>query len=301
MNRQQTNGGQEGRSDHIEVKIRLIRPSRHAEDEATPWLITQAIYINGRNIAPKLAIDLRMLAKSCQLHGEFHILTCGCGSLGCAGIEEGIQVTHEEDRITWRMPNPAPSARKESRNTEAAGNPSHYLIHHFQADQYLEAVTQALAKARGLLFGQRQPVECSPYGFEPDDLRVLDPLVFSHRGMPWGYHLTANVIEVNKHRDPGVVYMNGIPYGLRELLVPEAIRKLDDWSDWEPQVTEDGEWYGHCAAPGWEVRRRIKRLGRYLASIQAPGGSVMILEPRRVTGSGLAWQRLLVLEGAWRP
>src|SRR5690606_16812766 len=132
-----------------------------------PWLITQAIHINGRNIAPKRAIDLRMLAKSCQLHGEFHILTCGCGSPACAGLEEGIQVTHEEDRITWRMPDLASSVRNESWNTEAAGKPDHDLIYHFQADQYLEAVTQALAKARGLLSGQRQPVECSPYGFEP--------------------------------------------------------------------------------------------------------------------------------------
>ena len=56
-----------------------------------------------------LAVDLLQLALSLQADGEFFILTCTCGVPGCAGLERGVQVTHDDKNVHWVVREPGPT------------------------------------------------------------------------------------------------------------------------------------------------------------------------------------------------
>lgn len=265
----------DGKYDHFELRISLTGP-HDQDDELTPqvYLITQAVLINGENLAPENPIDLRQLAKSCQLPGEFYIVTCGCGEAGCAGIEDGIRVSHFPNRISWEVPEPISVSDLTEEECEQHRIKHSIRRYTFDPASYLAAVQTGLREARCMLFGEQQPVECSPYGFDRDDLLDLDPIVFSERGASPGCKIVGNRIGIEK--TPGQVTINGIWFRLSELPVPEPIRKLDDWSAWEPKPCSDGFAYNYEAAPEWEVRRRMKLLGDYLAGITRSGGKIVI-------------------------
>lgn len=249
--------------DVIEIEISLMHfPAEMSDDEM--YLITQAVFINGENIAPDRPIDLRQLAKSCQLSGEFFIVTCGCGF---PETDDGIRVTHQPDRIVWQVPELDSFSEEE----QDAHNPI-YRTYVFCPEQYLEAVQGGLCDAKSFLFSEYNPIECSPYGFEREDLLALDPLVFSERGAPLGCQLLARHIEVESGFR--AVIMNGIRYRLNELPVPDDIKALGDWSEWEPKAVDGGFIYGSLAAPSEEVRRRTRIFTEYLASVQSSGGVV---------------------------
>lgn len=261
--------------DHFELKVSLKGPYEQ-NDELVPrvYLITQAVLINAENLAPENPIDLRQLAKSCQVSGEFYIVTCGCGNAECAGIENGIRVSHFPDRIRWEVPVPMSVRGLTEEDSEQQRIKPIFRRYTFEPASYLTAVQTGLREARCMLFGEQHPVECSPYGFDPDDLLVLDPIVFSDRGASTGCRIVGKKIVVE--RTPGHVTINGIFFRLSELPVPDAIKKLDDWSAWEPKPCGDGLAYNYAAAPGWEVRRRMKLLGDYLANITQIGSEIVI-------------------------
>lgn len=285
----------EGRFDTIELRFELLEAQDLYADENS-YLLTQSIFVNGDNLAPHHAIYLPHLAKSCQSSGEFSIVTCGCGDAGCAGIDDGIRVTHEGDRIVWHVPDPLSYAGMSTEEAERTANNRQYDTYVFQPDQYLETILTGLNKAKALLFGDRQPIECSPYGFDSEDLLRLDPRVFSERGAPEGCHLIAKEIVLKPFRFG--IAMNNIAYRLRELPVPEEIKALDDWSDWEPLITDRGTFYNCAAAPKWECRRRMKILARYLASMQSPPGCVVLVDRPGRVAEGERWERRLALRGS---
>ncbi len=51
-------------------------------------------------------IDPVDLVTSVGLDGELFIFTCSCGSPGCLGIDQGVQVTHVNGEIRWVLRNP---------------------------------------------------------------------------------------------------------------------------------------------------------------------------------------------------
>lgn len=261
--------------DSIELKVSLT-PQYAASSAETPevYLLTQAVYINGENLAPDHPIDLIQLAKSCQIPGEFFIVTCGCGVAQCASIEDGIQVTHYPNQIAWEVP--LPMSYKDLTAEEADWHSEHrtYRRFNFEPDAYLAAIQHGLREAKGLLFSECQPIECSPYGFDPEDLLELDPIVFSERAPAPGCQIVGKKVTID--RSPSWVEVNGISYDLKELPVPADIKALDDWSIWEPKPCESGLLWGIAAAPEYELRRRLKLLGNHLASITRRGGEVIV-------------------------
>ena len=54
------------------------------------------------------ATDLIALHQSIKEPGEWEIITCWCGDLGCAGLKQGIHVRHEDERIFWKINEPEP-------------------------------------------------------------------------------------------------------------------------------------------------------------------------------------------------
>lgn len=261
--------------DKFELKISLRGPCKQ-DDELVPqvFLITQSILINGENISPKTPVDLKQLVKSSQLSGEFFIFTCGCGHAGCAGIEEGIKVNHLVDGIVWEVPDPIVVPQLIDGISNHQTIQSKFRRYTFDPSAYLAAIENGLREAKRLLFGKKQPVEFSPYGFNPEDLIELDPRVFSERGAPLGCQIIGRKVEIEG--EPGRISINGVGYDLRELPVPDSIKSLDDWSTWEPKQAGDGFVYGSAAAPAGEVRRRMKLLAEHLSSITHRGGMIII-------------------------
>lgn len=245
--------------DQFELRIELT-------NSAGQNLIKQSVFINRNNIAPENPIDLRQLAKSCQLSGEFFIVTCGCGEAGCAGIDDGIRVTHFDDRIIWEIPNPLSYRGMAQEEVEFVNENRIYKKYTIEPVAYIATFQQGLAAARTLLNGDKQPVECTPYGFDPSDLLELDPIVFSERGAPLGCKIVASKVQIC--RDPNWVIMNGIHYRLRDLPVPPEIKALADWSEYEPKKCGNGYLFNSAAAPIEEVERRVEVLEKYLASIR---------------------------------
>lgn len=105
--------------------------------------LPKPFFINGEDIAPDRPIDLRQLAKSCRLSGEFFIVTCGCGF---PETDDGIRVTHQADRIVWQVP------ELESFSEEAQGAHSHICrTYVFRPEQYLEAAQEGLCDAKSTI------------------------------------------------------------------------------------------------------------------------------------------------------
>ncbi len=259
--------------DRMELKIDLTGPHAPYTDKPPNYLIVPSIHINGERLAPGNTISLVVLAKSCQSSGEFFIVTCDCGEAGCAGIDDGIRVTHFGDRIEWEIPDPISYRGMSQEQAVRISENRLYKKYVFQPEAYLSAVQEGLRIAKGLLFGEKQPAECVPDGFYPEQLLSLDPIVFSERGAPLGCQIVATKVFLDGTVD--WVRINGIPYRLRDLPIPDDIKALGSWSDWEPKPCGlNGLVFGDLAAPEWELRRRIRLLADYLASITVKSGHV---------------------------
>lgn len=283
------------RFDEFDLRIELCGPYQEYAHEPATYLITQAVYINGENLAPNNPIDLAQLCKSCQLSGEFFIVTCGCGDPGCAGIDDGIRVTHLDDRVVWDAPTPMSYRDMTEEEVGAALENRTYRKFTFRPEAYLAAVQKGLREAKAMLFDECQPVECSPYGMTPEGLLALNPVVFSERGAPLGCGIVGRKIMVDRHW--GWISIDGIPYRLRELPVPDHIKALDDWSEWEPKACGDGYAFNYHAAPRSVVRRRIRALAEYLSSIAVSDCQIDANLGEIHGKGGPRWDRHVVLRG----
>lgn len=280
--------------DEFDLRIELLGPYQEYANELATYLITQAVYINGENLAPDNPIDLAHLCKSCQLNGEFFIVTCGCGDAGCAGIDDGIRVSHFDGRIVWEVPTPLSYRGMTEEEVDEATKNRKYRKFNFQPGAYFSAVQEGLREAKAMLFGERQPVECSPYGMTPEELLTLDPVVFSKRGAPIGCDIIGRKIMIRRW---GWITINGIPYRLRELPVPDDIKALDDWSDWEPKACGNGYLLNYAAAPLSEVRRRIRVLAESLSSIAISDCQIDANLGEIRGKDGPRWDRHVVIRG----
>lgn len=280
--------------DRIELRVALQGPGESYPDDPQ-FCVKQSVFINGENLAPSYTIDWVDLAKSCQLSGEFFIVTCGCGQAACAGIYDGIRVTHLKDRIVWEIPEPISYNGLSDEEGDRMEQNRVYKHFSFEPGAYLHAVQEGLRLAKGLLFGEKQPVECSPCGMTPDGLLALDPLVFSQRGAPVGCQIVGRTVQI---RD-GLYWIaiNGINYRLAELPIPDDIKALNDWSGWEPKACAGGFVFGPLAAPEHEVRRRMRKVARYLATIVHRGTEIQVTDRVRSCEDGSRIDRRIMLRG----
>ncbi|MFZ2538222.1 MAG: hypothetical protein WAX04_04905 [Oscillospiraceae bacterium] len=254
--------------DQFEIRIEVEKYTDVYNNFMSHFII-QSVWINGHNIAPNHPIDLKELVKSCQLSSECLIVTCGCGSAGCAGIDNGILVKHYADKIEWKVPHPLSIydvPESERPFYENLTEPFQYDTYIFEPSTYVKNIELALDKARKISIDYAPDVEGTPHGFEIEDLLKLDTQVFSERGAPLGCKILAK--EIIYHRTPNRLAINGIYYKLNELPVPDEIKALDDWSDFEPIEMDYGYLYCALAAPDEEVARRLQVLKSYITSIQ---------------------------------
>jgi hypothetical protein len=125
---------------------------RQNERDAKPYLCG-VVEINDRLLVNyehgDLSVDLTELAKTLDTDGEFFIITCSCGDAGCAGINEGVQVTREHNVLRWLV-------RKSGKGPE----PERAFT--FNAEAYTAAVKRGLVQFMQL-YEDNPTLETTPY------------------------------------------------------------------------------------------------------------------------------------------
>lgn len=103
-----------------------------------------------------LTTSLPELVRSIDKAGEFFIITCVCGDPGCAGIRQGIQVTHAKNQVLWRYQPlwPDPATQPELLEVTANGRPEWVVrglkfppkTFVFDQDEYKQTILQSLKR-----------------------------------------------------------------------------------------------------------------------------------------------------------
>jgi hypothetical protein len=122
------------------------------------------ILVDGVPIPENLPVDLGTLVRSLTESGGHDVFTCGCGSSACAGVAEGIDVSHEGGDVNWRyrLPQSSDGFGGDDRY-EAWLAGSTEVQHTFDRRQALWAVFEALREADQTHGGA---AEYPPQGFE---------------------------------------------------------------------------------------------------------------------------------------
>jgi hypothetical protein len=146
------------------------------EVESSPGVkskfLTKTLTVDGKAFNEKFELDMEELANSCRFDGEFEILTCGCGVAGCAGIDEGIHVTHRNGNVYWKVRNPIsyPTHKELPKNIN-------YKEHTFDKKQYVDAIRIGVSEGKSLLRRAEEKdefVQTGPHGFTTYDFESLD-------------------------------------------------------------------------------------------------------------------------------
>jgi hypothetical protein len=69
--------------------------------------IFTSVLVDGQPIVDydryEVATNLFDLWESTKRDGEFFIITCLCGDAGCAGIQEGVHVSFDSEKVRWTV------------------------------------------------------------------------------------------------------------------------------------------------------------------------------------------------------
>lgn len=86
----------------IDVTSVAIRHVVKSEEGERDWLIA-VLDVNqmGANEDDPELLDLEQLQSSLNADGDFFIWTCSCGVPGCAGMFDGVRVTHGNGKTAW--------------------------------------------------------------------------------------------------------------------------------------------------------------------------------------------------------
>lgn len=99
-------------------------------------------------------VDPVRLVESANESGEKFIFTCSCGNPDCIGMDSGIAVTHQSDRVLWnlRAPMSWPPEEKLPDWTQD-------VEFVFDREAYVDAVQTALRHAKSLVSNWTAPGE----------------------------------------------------------------------------------------------------------------------------------------------
>ncbi len=135
----------EGRSDTQKFGLRFDRVIEAGPDRE---FYRPRILVDGVPIPEKLPVDLWRLVRSLTESGGHDVFTCGCGSSACAGVAEGVDVSHGDADIQWRYRLPQSSDGFDGDDPyEAWLSGSTEVRHTFDRRQALWAVFEALREA----------------------------------------------------------------------------------------------------------------------------------------------------------
>ena len=133
------------------------------------------IWVDRQHIDEPHFIDLPLLVQSLHVQGWYEIFTCGCGVAGCAGIVEGIHVTHDAGLTRWSFRRPqsagtlSDSALKKWQQTALPFGMT------FDRAQMVKAIQDYLDAVRTLVSAQPSRFDWPVHGLSVSDVLRMDP------------------------------------------------------------------------------------------------------------------------------
>lgn len=133
------------------------------------------IWVDGELLDEPHFIDLPQLVHSLHVAGWYEIYTCGCGVGGCAGIVEGIHVTHREGLIDWSFRRPQRAGNLLAPALSEWERTAVRVSFTFDKAQMLAAIEAFLDAVRAKVGTKPERFSWPVHGFYIADLLRLDP------------------------------------------------------------------------------------------------------------------------------
>lgn len=157
---------------------------RLKNDVAERWLprdstidLEAEIWIDGHHLDEPHSIDLPELIFSCHKERWFGIFSCGCGKADCAGIVDGIHVTHQksEDLIRWALRLPQSAENLLDHALSEWEKAAIQLDFAFDRAQMTNAINTFLDGVRRLVGAHPERFSYPIHGHAVQDILTLDP------------------------------------------------------------------------------------------------------------------------------
>lgn len=134
------------------------------------------IWVDGKRLDAPHFIDLPLLVQSMYEQRWFDIFTCGCGAAACAGIADGIKVTHDKGLLRWSFRQPLAAANLwDELVLESWAKTAAPITFTFERNQLLMAVEAYIDAARELVRKNQRDYEWPVHGLSIEDVLKIDP------------------------------------------------------------------------------------------------------------------------------
>lgn len=203
------------KSNRLSFEVMKRGPDGHG----SVWLCI-VVKIDGEPYGQAFVADVFAFAKSCQSAGEMDLFTCGCGISGCAGIFEGVRVTHTEAVIEWQCPDPLADDQDSDEEYPVA-----WRYFSFDPDQYAEAVEECIGRFVSLAIMPPSATNFPVHGWKIEELVDLEARPFSERVPGKPRKIVARTVIVDAYVDRIIV--GGNSYRLRDLNLPDDLLRLN--------------------------------------------------------------------------
>jgi hypothetical protein len=137
--------------------------------------VSQRIKIDDVEINQQYAVCLSSLIESLHVEGEHYIFTCGCGSSGCAGIQEGVNVTFAPNTVIWKIRDPISTSGYENLNHWISN--SKVIEYEFNKTDMIEKISVAIDKIKNNV---NEYTVFSPYTLELKQFLQLDSKILAN-------------------------------------------------------------------------------------------------------------------------
>ena len=133
------------------------------------------IWVDGNHIDEPHFIDLALLVQSLHEQRWFEIFTCGCGVGGCAGIVDGIQVTHRTGLVQWSFRRPQSAGNLLDPALSEWEKTAVPVVLVFERTQMVKAIEDYLDAIRSLVRAEPSRFEWPVHGLSVSDVVKIDP------------------------------------------------------------------------------------------------------------------------------
>jgi len=133
------------------------------------------IWVDGQHLDEPHFIDLPLLVQSLHVQGQYEIFTCGRGVGGCAGIVDGIQVTHEAGLIRWSFRRPQSAGNLLDPALSEWEKTAVPVALTFERAQMLSAIQTYLDRVRALVGNRLHRFGWPVHGLSVQDVLKIDP------------------------------------------------------------------------------------------------------------------------------
>ncbi len=137
--------------------------------------VSQRIKIDDVEINQQYAVCLSSLIESLHVEGEHYIFTCGCGSSGCVGIQEGVNVTFSSNTILWKIRDPISESGYKNLNHWISN--SKIIQYEFNKTDMIEKISVAIDKIKNNV---NEYTVFSPYTLELKQFLQLDAKILAN-------------------------------------------------------------------------------------------------------------------------